>query len=133
MDPQRKHLFGVLLLPPRARTLESRLDHITMAAFDLARANRQAFRQRPLIIQMLPLVAQVTVASSHRRFFFFPSLWLQMRAQGRQYLFQTILLQSLLLHLPPRRGRERLDLLSGRAQVLADVIEIQQVARLLAE
>jgi len=78
-----------------------------------------------LVIQVLVVITQVAVAGSHRRIFLSRPGWLQPRAQFREHFCQTILFQARLLLAPPSGTTARRDLIPRRAQILADMVEVQ--------
>ena len=65
--PQGKHVFGMLDAPPGAGPLEALLGDIAMSAFDLARPDRQSFRQGLAIVQLVGASAEIAMAGSHGR------------------------------------------------------------------
>ncbi len=67
-----------------------------MGAFDLSRADWQAFLQSPPVIQILGTITQVTITGSDGRCCCRLS-WLQVCRQGLAHPFQAIGFQMILL------------------------------------
>ncbi len=132
---QARPRFGVGFLPPRARPLEALFDHVAMAAFDCARADRQPRRPRSGVVQMAATFVQVTVGGAPRGFG--ATGRFQMRRQSPQHGGHFVFQQPSLLSPPPADGILGRHDHGGVRQVFAGVVEVRQAgalrARLFAE
>src|ERR1700687_1492698 len=109
-----------------------RLRNIAMRTFDLTGADRQIVGQGVMIVQVVPPTAQIAMASAHRRLIvvYFGSF--DVAGERRQRLIETPGFERFLLRVHPgvkRRGVLR-NRLGGGAQILANMIKINQVAAL---
>src|SRR5271169_4396206 len=97
-----------------------------MRAFDLAGADRQIVGQGVTIVQVVPATAQMAMASTHRRLIVV-CLWsFDVASERRQRLVETPGFERFLLRVDP-------GVLRGGAQILANMIKINQVAALRAK
>ena len=108
---------------------------VRLRAFDLARADRQSFGQGVAIVQLVGACAEIAMAGSHRRMLVIDFGGLAMSDERPQNGVETPAFERLPLRLdegaaPPRVGR---DGFRSRRQVFANVIEINQIAALVAE
>ena len=128
-------MFGMLDAPPGAGPLQALLGDVAMGAFDLAGADRQSVGQGLAIVQLVGASAEITMAGSHRRVLVVGFGRLAMSDERPQDGVETPAFERLLLRLHPCAARRRVgrDRRRGGAQVFADVIEINQVAALIAE
>lgn len=106
-----------------------------MRTFDLTGADRQIVGQGVIIVQVVPPTAQIAMASAHRRLIvvYFGSF--DVAGERRQRLIETPGFERFLLRVHPgveRRGVLR-NRLGGGAQILANMIKINQVAALRAK
>ena len=67
-DAQGEHIFGMFHAPPSSGPLQALLGDIAMRAFDLSGADRQILGQAVPIVQLIAAIAQIAMASPHRRF-----------------------------------------------------------------
>jgi hypothetical protein len=128
-------MFGMLDAPPGAGPLEALLGDVAMGAFDLARADRQSFGQGLAIVQLVGAIAEIAMAGPHGRVLVVGFGRLAMSRKRPQDGVETPTFELLLLCLHPgvARGRVGRDRRRGGGQVFADVVEINQVAALIAE
>ena len=121
--------FGMLGAPPAL------LGDVAMSVFDLAGADRQSFGQGLAIVQLVGASAKIAMAGSHGRVLVVDLGRLAMSHKRPQDSVETPASERLLLHLHPSVARDRVgrDGCRGGGQVFADVIEIDQVAALVAE
>src|SRR5208337_589821 len=133
--PQSEHVFRVLDAPPGAGPLETLLGDVAMRAFDFARSDRQSLGQRLSIVQLVLAAAQITMASAHRRLFVVDFRRFAMTDERPQCHLETPVSERVLLRLDPGfpRGGVGRDRFGGGAQILANMIEIDQVAALIAK
>ena len=133
--PQSEHVFRVLDAPPGAGPLETLLGDVAMRAFDFARSDRQSLGQRLSIVQLVLAAAQITMASAHRRVFVVDFRRFAMTDERPQCHLETPVSERVLLRLDPGfpRGGVGRDRFGGGAQILANMIEIDQVAALIAK
>ena len=121
--------------PPGARPLEALLGDVAMSAFDLARADGQSFGQGLAIVQLAGAGAEVAMAGSHGRALVVDLGGLAMSGERPQDGVETPALECVLLRLHPEAARDRIgrNRCRGGGQVFANMIEINQVATLVAE
>src|SRR5271157_3445162 len=121
--------------PPGAGPLQALLGDVAMSAFDLARADRQPVGQSLAVVQVVGASAEIAVAGSHGRMLVVDFGRLATSGKRPQNGVETPAFERLLLRLHPgaARGWVGRDRRRGGAQVFADVIEINQVAALIAE
>ena len=121
--------------PPGAGPLEALLGDVAMSAFDLARADRQSFGQGLAIVQLVGASAEIAMAGSHGRMLVIDFGRLAMSGERAQDGVETPAFERVLLRLHPdlaTRGVGR-DRFGGGGQIFANVIEINQIAALVAE
>ncbi len=106
-----------------------------MGALDLARSDWQAGLRGLEIVQVPGACAQVAMAGAHGCFLVSHTDVLAMRRQSLEHRREPPLLEGLLLRLHPGLAGGGLGLqgFGGGAQVLADVVEVDQVAPLFPE
>ena len=106
-----------------------------MRAFDFPRADRKSFGEGLAIIQLVFTGAEISMADADRGLIVAHIETFKVEKQGFQNRAGTPRLQRVLLRLHPEfRGHGvRRDRLRGRAQILTDMIEIDQIAALFAE
>ena len=116
--------------PPGAGPLETLLGDVAMRAFDFAQSDRQSLGQRLSIVQLVLAAAQITMASAHRRLFVVDFRRFAMTDERPQCHLETPVSERVLLRLDPGfpRGGVGRDRFGGGAQILANMIEIDQVA-----
>src|SRR5574340_1731999 len=121
--------------PPGAGPLQPLLGDVAVGAFDLTGADRQSFGQGLAIVQLAGARAELAMAGSHGRVLVVGFGRLAMSGERPQDGAETPVFERLLLRLHPgaARGRVGRDRRRGGAQIFADVIEINQVAALVAE
>ena len=121
--------------PPGAGPLEALLGDIAMSAFDLARADGQSFGQGLTIVHLVGAGAEVAMAYSHGRVLVIDFGGLAMSGERSQDGVETPAFKRVLLGLHPgaARGRVGRDGFGGGGQVFANMIEINQIAALVAE
>src|SRR5208282_6075712 len=114
--------------------LQTLLRDIAMRAFDLARSDRQSVSQGLAIVQLLPATAQIAMASTHGGLFVVDFRPFAMTGERLQRRVETALSERVLVPLHPGfpRGGGR-DRLGGGAQIFTNMIEIYQIAALIAE
>src|SRR5574340_470870 len=111
------------------------LSYVAWGALDLPGADLQSFCQGLAIVQLAGARAEVAMAGSHGRVLVVGFGRLAMSGERPQDGVETPVFERLLLRLHPgvARGRVGRDGRRGGAQVFADVIEINQVAALVAK
>src|SRR5271163_2420209 len=121
--------------PPSSGPLQALLGDIAMRAFDLSGADRQVLGQGVPVVQLIAAIAQIAMASPYRRLFFVHVGAFAVARQLLQHVRRTPCFERVLLSLHPglSRGGVRRDRLGGGTQILADMIEINQVAALSAK
>ena len=121
--------------PPSAGPLQALLGDVAMGAFDLAGADRQSFGQGLAIVQLAGASAEIAMAGSHGRMLVIDFGGLAMSGERPQAGVETPAFERLFLRLHPGVARDRVgrDGCRGGAQLFADVIEINQIAALVAE
>src|SRR5271166_1276022 len=135
VDPQREHVRGVLDAPPGSGELQAFLSDVTMRAFDFAGADRKPFGQGLAVFQLVCATAQIAMACPHRGLVVARLGRFAMGSEGSQDLVQAPRLQCVLSRLHPGFAGLwlRRDRLGGFAQILANMIEINQIAALGTE
>jgi len=124
--------------PGRFR-LQALLRDVAMSAFDLARADWQPVGQSLAVVQVVGASAEIAVAGSHGRMLVVDFGRLATSGKRPQNGVETPaferLLLRLLLRLHPGAPRVRVgrDRFGSSGQVFANVIEINQIAALVAE
>jgi hypothetical protein len=128
-------MFGMLDAPPGAWPLQALLGDVAMSAFDLAGADRQSFGQGLAIVQLVGASAKIAMAGSHGCVLVVGFGRLAVSRKRPHDSVETPASERLLLRLHPGVARDRVgrDRSRGGGQVFADVIEINQVAALIAE
>ena len=128
-------MFGMLDAPPGAWPLQALLGDVAMSAFDLAGADRQSFGQGLAIVQLVGASAKIAMAGSHGCVLVVGFGRLAVSRKRPHDRVETPASERLLLRLHPGVARDRVgrDRSRGGGQVFADVIEINQVAALIAE
>src|SRR5271165_7050839 len=106
-----------------------------MRAFDFSGADRKTFGEGLAIFQLVFAGGEITMAYADRGLVVTHIVSFAVGSQGPEDLAGAPRLQRVLLRLHPGnpRGDVRRDCLRGRAQILANMIEIDQVAALFAE
>ena len=128
-------MFRVLDEPPGTGKLQSLLRDITMRAFDFSGADRQPLGEGLAIFQLVSTGAEIAMADADRGLLVSDIETFAMGKQGVRNRAGTARLQRVFLRFHPgfpRRGVRR-DRLRGRAQILANTIEIDRIAALFAE
>ena len=82
VDAQRRHVIGTCREPPGARTFQAVLCNASVAAFNIASANRQVTLLRSMVVKLLVPLVQVPVRLSHWRFIVGKIGWLKMQIQS---------------------------------------------------
>ena len=133
--PQGEHVFGMLDAPPGAGPLEALLRNVAMSAFDLARADWQPVGQSLAVVQVVGASAEIAMAGSHGRMLVVDFGRLATSGKRPQNGVETPAFERLLLRLHPGapRGLVGRDRFGSSGQVFANVIEINQIAALVAE
>ena len=128
-------MFGMLDTPPGAGPLQALLGDVAMGAFDLTRADWQLVGQSLAVVQVVGASAEIAMAGSHRRMLVVDFGRLATSGKRPQNGVETSAFERLLLRLHPgaARGRVGRDRFGSSGQVFADVIEINQIAALVAE
>ena len=128
-------MFGMLDAPPGAGPLQALLGDVAMGAFDLAGADRQSFGQGLAIVQVVGASAEIAMAGSHGRVLVIDFGGLAMSRKRPHDGVETPAFERLLLRLHPGVARDRVgrDRFRGSRQVFANMIEINQIAALIAE
>ena len=118
--------------PPGAGPFEALLRDIAMRAFDLAGADRQIVGQGVTIVQVVRPIAQIEMASPHRRLIVVCVGRFDAGSERRQHVVETPGFERFLLRVHPGVFVWR-DRLGGGTQILANMIKINQVAALRAK
>src|ERR1700746_3074586 len=120
---------------PGAWPFQALLRNVAMRTFDLTRADRQSVGQGVMIVQVVSPTAQIAMASAHRRLIVVYFRSFDVAGERRQRPIETPGFKRFLLRVHPgvkRRGVLR-NRLGGGAQILANMIKINQVAALRAK
>ena len=106
-----------------------------MRAFNLSLTNRQGIRQCLGVVELILSAAQITVTRSYRCLAIRHVSGLKVRPQGLEDVRTLSDFERVFLLIEPGFGRVclRVNRRSGGAQVIADMIEIDQIPTLTAE
>ena len=120
--------MSVVGFPPCAGEFEAFLDEIAMGAFDFAGTDGPLGLERGQVIELSGTVGNVATGIPDRMSFCL-TFRFEVSLEFRQYLGVSSRLETRLLFFQPGLGRLGRTTRRGSGQIVAQVIEIDQVSR----